>query len=111
MDIQKKKISHRTYKALTALVKGSYHQGISAKAVAVSLWGDDPAYEYLFLASSNQGNGACCGKKAWLCAGAFMCRLMKQGFVKYDKNFRGYYLTPAGREVLSEYKSQNKIQS
>lgn len=101
-------ITKTTYKALKALSKGTYQRGISAKALAWTLWGEDPRYEYLFTASSNQGNGATCGKKAWLCAGSLLGKLARRGLAGHDKEFRGYYLTLKGEEALKEYETQKK---
>lgn len=101
-------LTKNSYKILKAIEPGSYASGINAKAVAWSLWGDDPKREYLFLASSNQGNGACRGKKAWLCAGSQVGKLRKKGLVDYDRNFTGYYLTRYGREAVREYESSNQ---
>lgn len=44
--------------------------------------------EYLLDAVSNQGNGACAGKKAWLCAGSYLAKLAKKGLVikRYPRN-------------------------
>ncbi len=96
------------YKALLAISKGTYRRGVSAKTLALTLWGDDPNYEHLFLASSKQGNGATRGKKAWLCAGSLAGKLRKAGYIQYDCDFTGYVLTLAGDAAMREYEKQNK---
>lgn len=96
-------ITEKVYKTLKAIEPGSYDRGINAKAVAYALWRNDPDHEYLFSASSNQGHGACRGKKAWLCAGSLVGKLRKAGYVDYDRAFCGYVLKKPGRQVLAEY--------
>lgn len=61
--------------------------------------------EYLHTAMSNQGNGACAGKKAWLCAGSLLGRLAKRGLVRhrYVRERWVYTLTLKGEEALMEY--------
>jgi predicted metal-binding transcription factor (methanogenesis marker protein 9) len=59
--------------------------------------------EYLLTAVSNQGEGACAGKKAWLCAGSYLCRLAKQGLVYRHMMRDGkvlFFLSEKGREAL-----------
>ena len=90
---------------LKALENASYERGINAKAVAHTLWGNDPSFEYLFTGCSKQGNGACRGMKAWLCAGSLIGKLRKQRLVEYDRFFTGYYLTSSGRSEIMEYES------
>lgn len=68
----------KTYKALKILHNNPF---ITASRFA-SLYYVGKEYEYLFTAISNQGNGACAGKKAWLCAGSFLGRLYKEGVVR-----------------------------
>lgn len=97
------------YKALLAISKGTYHHGVNAKALAWTLWGDNPKYEYLFTAASTQGNGATRGKKAWLCAGSLAGKLSKSGFVQHDRDFTGYHLTEYGEKALREYQKQHQI--
>ena len=102
-------IAEKTYKALKALENGTYSHGINARAVAVSLWADDAEHKYLFSACSKQGNGACRGKKAWLCAGSIIGKLRKRNLVHYDSQCTAYYLTQAGRNAIAEYELQNNI--
>ena len=88
--------SGRTHKALSILVK---NPGVGAKQFAV-LYYTEPQYEYLFTAVSNQGNGACAGKKAWLCAGSFLGRLCKVGLVRRDVVAGRFYVTDKGKQEL-----------
>ena len=66
------------------------------------LYFDEPEHDYLHAAVSNQGNGACAGKKAWLCAGSLLGRLSKKDFVlkKTYMNPTRYSLTEKGRKEL-----------
>lgn len=71
---------------------------------------DTPKHEYLFTAVSNQGNGACAGKKAWLCAGSLLGKLKKELYVdstKYDNPAR-FYATAVGRIMLNKYDKYKK---
>jgi len=59
--------------------------------------------EYLLTAVSNQGEGACAGKKAWLCAGSYLGRLAKQGLVRRHMTRDGkilFFLTEQGRDAI-----------
>lgn len=61
---------------------------------------DNPQQRYLLEAVSNQGNGACYGKKAWRAAGCILGRLRKKGYV-YSIQGR-YALTVLGEELLDK---------
>ena len=98
-------MSEKEYKILKAIERGTYDRGINAKAIAWALWGDDVEHEYLFSACSKQGNGACRGKKAWLCAGSLVGKLRKKGLVDYDRHCTGYVLRSAGRTFIADYES------
>ena len=98
-------VSEKTYRILKVIEPGTYSQGVSAKAVACSLWQDDPDHSYLFSACSKQGNGACRGKKAWLCAGSLIGKLRKKGLVDYDRHFTGYVLKASGKAAVREYEN------
>lgn len=100
-------MKRKTYLILKAIEPGTYDRGISAKAIAFTLWGDDPDHDYLFSACSNQGYGSCRGKKAWLCAGSLVGKLRKAGLVDYDRQCTGYVLKKAGRQALADYKKIN----
>lgn len=56
-------------------------KGLTAREFAVRYF-TERDQEYLFTAVSNQGNGACAGKKAWLCAGSLLGKLRQKGYVK-----------------------------
>lgn len=73
-------ITNNVYKALRILEKAGI-EGVTASGFAVSYY-TEPKHGYLFTAVSNQGNGACAGKKAWLCAGSYLGRLVKKGLVR-----------------------------
>lgn len=90
------KVSGRAHKALSILAA---HPGIMAKEFA-ALYYSEPRYAYLFTAVSNQGNGACAGKKAWLCAGSLLGRLRKQGLVRHDVVAGRFYLTDEGKKNI-----------
>ena len=96
-------LTEKEYKILKAIEPGTYDRGIDAKAVAWALWHDDPEHEYLFTACSNQGYGACRGKKAWLCAGSLVGKLRKKGLVDYDRHCTGYILKSSGRKAISQH--------
>lgn len=71
-------ITPKTRKALMILKE---HPDITARAFG-DFYFDQPEHEYLYTASSNQGNGACRGKKLWLCAGSLLGRLVAKGWVR-----------------------------
>lgn len=99
-------IKDRQYKILKAIQGKTFERGITANELAMHLWFDKPEYKYLFTAVCNGGNnGACSGKKAWLCMGAQVGRLRKKGFVMYARNLRGYVLTKYGEEAIKEYEN------
>jgi hypothetical protein len=71
------------------------------------LYFTEEKHQYLFTAVSNQGNGACAGKKAWLSAGSLLNRLCKRGYVyhkfvpsRYGKGRFVYCITDKGVEAL-----------
>ncbi len=60
-------------------------------------------HEYLLSAVSNQGEGACAGKKAWLCAGSYLSRLAKTGLVmkRFTRSGKSLYaITEKGQRLL-----------
>ena len=99
-------ITATQYKALKAVSNGTHQRGVSAKALAVALWGADPRKEYLFTAVSNQGEGAASGKKAWLCAGSLAGKLCKAGLMMHDRDYAGYHLTMLGEKTMKEYEER-----
>ena len=77
------------------------HPGCTANTFA-ALYFTEPSRESLFTAVSNQGNGACAGKKAWLCAGSLLGKLAKRGLIRRD------YGSGTGRFYLT-YEGENKL--
>jgi len=57
------------------------HLGMSANQFAFKYYAGTKN-EYLLSAVSNQGEGSCTGKKAWLCAGSLLSRMAKDGLVR-----------------------------
>lgn len=102
-------MTYKTYKALSILSSTLWDRPMSAKEFAKRLWGDDPDKQYLFEAHSNTGNGACAGKKAWLCAGSLLGRLRKKGLVSQSSSviWSGYVLTDKGKQAIKEYEQSN----
>lgn len=102
MDTKATPLSPSRRKALEVL---SNSAGLTAGSFAVQYY-TEPRHRYLFTAVSNQGNGACAGKKAWLCAGSFLGKLCKEGLVRreYDRR-RGMWLfrvSERGRGALRD---------
>lgn len=105
-----------TRKSLRALRILREHPDITANVFAVHYF-TAPEHRYLFTAVSNQGNGACAGKKAWLAAGSFLGRLARAGLVvnlpPEGRERRGpwkYRLTHLGEEALKQHEqSSNNI--
>ena len=91
-------LTPRRFKALAVLY---FHPCLSARDFAVRYY-TEPELDYLFSSVSNQGNGACAGKKAWLCAGSLLGRLRKEGmaYVIPYTNPRKFNLSEKGRDVL-----------
>lgn len=92
-----------TPKQAKALAVLRDHPGITANGFA-TLYFTDPSQESLFTAVSNQGNGACAGKKAWLCAGSLLGKLAKKGLVRrdYGSGTGRFYLTNEGENKLKQ---------
>ena len=93
-------LTPKQIKALTVLER---HPDITARKFG-ELYFNGPEHDVLHTAMSNQGNGACAGKKAWLCAGSLLGRLKKQDWV--DENPfaqpRVFRLTDKGRQLLQD---------
>ena len=97
-----------TVKQARALAVLRDHPGCTANMFAVFYF-TDPSQEYLFTAVSNQGNGACTGKKAWLCAGSLLGKLSAKGFVRQCAFAPGRYrLSLIGEKVLGEFENKLK---
>ena len=98
-------LTDKQYKALKVL---SEHPGLTARSFAVRYY-DGPDHEYLFTAVSNQGNGACAGKKAWLCAGSLLGMLKKAGFVRKVLSRSHpvvFFLTDRGENAVLDYENR-----
>lgn len=96
----KEKLTKKQAKALSILRdKGP----MSAMAFSQHYY-ENTENEHLLTAVSNQGNGACAGKKAWLCAGSYLGKLAKKGLVRsiYAGGHFNYEITEWGREVMKE---------
>ena len=98
--MDKKPLTPSQAKALTILRE---HPGVTAHGFA-ALYFTDPSQKTLFTAVSNQGNGACAGKKAWLCAGSLLGKLAKRGLVRrdYGSGMGRFYLTYEGENKLKQ---------
>jgi len=100
-------ITEKTYKALKVLESTSVIDVMTATTFAIKYWGNDEDKRYLFTAVTNNGNGACAGKKGWLCAGSLLGKLEKKKLVRWecrrDGSHRGYFLTNIGRQAVEEY--------
>lgn len=96
-------ITKKQAKALR-IIGGASWPSISANQFARAYY-DEPGQQYLFSAVSNQGNGACSGKKAWLCAGSLIGRLAKAGLVyrDYRNETPRYIITDKGKQELQNY--------
>lgn len=75
-------------------------RGVKGAEIAWVLWPDSNMHTKV----SNQGHGACRGKAAWLCGGAYLSKLTKKGLVRWSStrevNSGAYYLTDEGAEAL-----------
>lgn len=73
--------------------------GVKAADIAAHLWPDS----YMHRKVSNQGHGACRGKAAWLCGGAYLSKLRKRKWAYWSTmNIKSgaYYLTDEGLKML-----------
>ena len=97
-------IKERTYEALKIIRD---NRRIYPMRFAQLFWKDNRS---LFTKMSNSGNGAVAGKAAWLCAGSFVAKLKKRGFVWVDCVFgTEYIITQEGNKAIEEYeREQNK---
>lgn len=91
-----------TKRAKEALEILKANPNLSPREFAESFWPD----HIMHSACSNQGHGACRGKKAWLQAGSYLAKLIKLKLVQSDyvgersgTRIR-YKLTRAGLEAL-----------
>ena len=97
-------LTQKQIKALQILEQ--YPGGLTARQFA-QLYFTDKEHEYLFTAVSNQGNGACAGKKAWLCAGSLLGKLAKKGLV--GTVFKGARHIPNRHQVQIKYYITTKL--
>ena len=104
-------INEKQYKALKIVSqKLKKHGTIRAYEFALDFWGKDLDKEYLFTSVSNQGDyGACAGKKAWRCGGAYLGRLVKMGLLRRVGFY--YYVSQKGIEGIREYESKKGIKN
>lgn len=75
-------------------------RGVKAADIAAHLWPDS----VMHYKTSNQGNGACRGKAAWLCGGAYLSKLTKRGWSYWSSTHistGAYYISDEGRAALS----------
>lgn len=93
-----------TKRALAALQILKDEPGLSASEFASKFWPD----HVMHRAVSNQGHGACVGKKAWVCGGRYLGKLVKQKLVEaYSVGQKSYTrvrykLTQNGRTSAGE---------
>jgi len=94
-----KKLTPRQVAALKILKE---NPRIRAKEFAEHFWPEAIMHQ----ACSNQGNGACRGKKAWLCAGSYLGKLSRAGLVQAENTGTNSYsrvvysITRIGSELL-----------
>jgi len=77
------------------------HPGITAGEFAFLLWPGSNMHRRV----SNQGNGACRGKAAWLCGGSHAMKIVHAGLAT-DRQIgssyaRGYWITKEGLLMLA----------
>lgn len=87
-------------KALEILKDTSYSKQMSPVTFAEKMWGGTDTL--MFTKVKNSGNGACTGKGSWLCAGSYMGRLRKKGWVYVEYAPTGYYITFEGKKQLEK---------
>ena len=104
-------INDKQYKALKVVAKKLEKNGsIRAYEFALDFWGKDLDKEYLFTSVSNQGDyGACSGKKAWRCGGAYLGRLVKMGLLRRVGFY--YYISQKGKDAVNEYEKVKGIKN
>ena len=68
-----------TERQLEALEILLVHPGLTAREFGYHFWPDHPMHKK----SSNQGTGATTGKAGWLCAGGYLGRLRKKGWIRW----------------------------
>ena len=97
------KITDKTIKALKIIQE---NPELTARDFAEKMWPDS----LMHIRTSNQGNGACKGKAAWLCGGSYLGKLKKEKLIYRDLSDGGYigkfYLMNKGREAIEEYEKR-----
>ncbi len=94
----------RLIQALRILKETNIDKPMSSAQFGLLFWPD----HIMHLQVTNTGNGACSGKKGWLCAGSYLAKLRKKGLTNnwtYTANGR-YYITSKGKEKLKELEKQ-----
>lgn len=97
----------KTQRQCLQAINSSTEKWLTAAGIAKSLWPDS----HMHTKSSNQGNGACHGKAAWLCGGAYGRKLEKLGYTRHcpmpsrdmARDYSGqwgYRITPLGIKML-----------
>lgn len=86
-------------KALNILKNTSYEKGKTARYFALEMWPDSNMHTKV----KNTGNGATTGKGAWLCAGSYLAKLIKKGWVSRPHNdFFTFCITSEGRKQITK---------
>lgn len=93
-------MTKKTYKALCLVKKA---KRVSAKQFALLMWPDSKMHTKV----SNQGNGSCRGKAAWLAGGAYLRKLEKKGLVKWSVIEEGFILTGNGLKEIVAYENKS----
>lgn len=88
-------------KALTILKDTTFNNAMSGHKFAELMWGE--SHPLLFTKVSNQGNGACHGKASWLCAGSYLAKLKKKGWIWINHHPTSAYITDEGKKLLREF--------
>lgn len=95
--MKKPLLTKAQFKALGILCNTAYFNEMSARNFAEAMWGDTDTN--MFKSVKNTGNGACSGKAAWLCAGSYLGRLRKKGWIYSTIDPTGYYITTEGKRI------------
>ena len=69
---------------------------VSAAEFARRMWPDSNMHKKV----SNQGNGSCRGKAAWLCGGSYLAKLAKKKLIRYSTALETYILTKDGEALI-----------
>lgn len=88
-------------KALMILEDTTFERRLTAPLFAMQMWPNSTMHTKV----SNQGNGACSGKAAWLVAGSYLRRLEKKGFILvYEGQPIEYRISEYGIKLLRDFK-------